>query len=49
MHKRVDLKQDAPAMDIEGSGESEESEDEAVSDQNSIANMVIKLFNKKVV
>ena len=52
MHKRVDLKKgiepEHPAMDVEDSEHSENSDDEGANDQNNIANMVIKLFNKKV-
>ena len=52
MHKRVNLKKsiepEIPAIDVEASVNTEESEDESINDQNSIANMVIKLFNKKV-
>ena len=48
MHKRVELKQEAPAMDIENSANSDASDGEDTNDQNSIANLVIKLFNKKV-
>lgn len=52
MHKRIELKKsiepDHPVMDVEESRDSDDSEDENVSNQNNIANMVIKLFNKKV-
>ena len=52
MHKRINLKKsiepENPAIDVEESAKSEESDDESTNDQNSIANMVIRLFNKKV-
>lgn len=52
MHKRVELKKaiepELQNMDVEESGKSEETDDEDVSNQNNIANIVIKLFNKKV-
>ena len=52
MHKRVNLKKsiepEIPAVDVEQSDETGESDEENTNDQNSIANMVIKLFNKKV-
>ena len=48
MHSRVELQPEPRAMDVEASESSEGSDSEAgVSDQNSVANMVIRLFNKK--
>lgn len=53
MHKRVNLKKsiepEPQAIEVEEADQTEDSEEESTNDQNSIANMVIKLFNKKVV